>query len=100
MSLGKSDIDSSITLSSYYSEEGGIQEHTVRRESEDEPRFQNMINENQEQEEEKFWSCPKCHKKFSTKFNLNKHNKKVHFDAKRKYIKHIRKKKKLVCPVC
>ena len=44
--------------------------------------------------------CPKCPLILSTKFNLNRHDLFMHGDHHPKYLKHIKKDKKLVCKVC
>jgi len=44
--------------------------------------------------------CNKCGKTFSTKFNLNKHDRQVHNGFEKKRMKHIKKDGKYLCVVC
>jgi hypothetical protein len=46
------------------------------------------------------WVCEHCPGTFTQKYNLNKHVKEVHGDRERKNMRHIKKDKKVVCPVC
>ncbi len=46
------------------------------------------------------WKCEHCPSSFKQKYNLNKHIKQVHGDRERMHMQHIRKNKKVVCPVC
>jgi len=46
------------------------------------------------------YECEVCSVTFNKRFNLNKHIKNVHGERERKRMHHIKKNKKVVCPVC
>ena len=46
------------------------------------------------------FECRVCSVTFNKRFNLNKHIKNVHSEKERKPMHHIKKNKKVVCPVC
>ena len=105
---GPADEDSSIDSDAISKDEGEVQPSNPNQEEEkgEEQKQQDNNDVAPEQEEVKepvvaqVWKCEECPATFKQKYNLNKHVKQIHGDRERKYMQHIKKDKKVVCPVC
>ena len=98
--INESDIDSKDEDSSMSSN----QDEEEKQEEEHKNQDNNNVAPEQEELQEpvvaQTWKCEQCPASFNKKYNLNKHVKQVHGDRERKHMRHIKKDKKVVCPIC